>query len=212
MTFELFEKVFFDHAPDQNVSRETLKKFFHFSVLLEKYKISISMIRYRDLDDLVCRHFIDSYQLSNIIPKNSPLVDLGSGAGFPSVVLSIMGYDVTAIESNFKKSFFLNEVARELGLSLKVINGRIEDCKQKFDFITARALSSLVNLLDISQNVSRETSHAFFLKGQNTEKELSEASKVWHFERELIASSTNAESNIVHIWDWKKNGTSYCNS
>lgn len=205
----VFSKVFQSHLKGQNVSRETLEKFFHFFLMLEKYKDSISMIRYQNFDDLILRHFVDSYQLAEIISKNNSLVDLGSGAGFPSVILSIMGYDVTAIESNFKKSFFLSEVSRELNLSMNIIQDRIESCNQRFQLITARALSSLLNLLDLIQNVSRETSHAFFLKGESAQKELSDAQKVWQFEYELIKSKTNEKSNIVHLWNWKKNGASY---
>mgnify|MGYP001157117658 FL=1 len=181
-----------DFVQNISVSRETLKNLSRYSNLVKQWQEQINLVGPSTLTDIWCRHMLDSAQLSNFIDeKSAKIVDLGSGAGFPGLVLSIMGFsDVVLIESNKKKSRFLNEVICETNCTAVVYNGRIEDYKNEgdFDYIIARALAPLDRLIKLSLPLNRGESRCLFLKGRNYEQELTQAEKKWSMDVQIHKS------------------------
>ena len=136
------------------------------------------------------RHILDSIQLCQLINIDSRIVDIGSGGGVPGIPLSIVGYNVTMIESILKKTTFLKQVVSSLKLEAKVVTDRIENIYiEEPVTVTARALTSLTNLFSYMENVSRETI-GIFLKGKTLADEIIEAKKEWLFEYEIYNSIT----------------------
>ncbi|NNL87485.1 MAG: 16S rRNA (guanine(527)-N(7))-methyltransferase RsmG [Marinicaulis sp.] len=152
------------------------------------------------------RHYLDSAQLAALLPAGiSTIVDLGSGAGFPALVLAAMlaekDVHVTMIESTGKKAAFLSAAADAMGVAVTVIQDRIESTKLKFppDIITARALARLDKLLDYGAGIQGQNTKYFFLKGQDVEDELTEAAKCWHMDVKRHTSQTNPQATILEI-------------
>ena len=151
-----------------------MEKLEAYEALLRKWQKAINLVGPNTLDDISERHFFDSAQMFRYIPDvDVRLADLGSGAGFPGLVLAMLGVkDVHLVESDIRKATFLREVSRETGTPVTVHDIRIEDCKiENVDVVTARALSPLTDLLG---HASRLTTpgHAFyclFAKGGNRE-------------------------------------------
>jgi len=141
-------------APDaalSRVSRETRERLNTYAELLRKWQRSINLVGPKTLDDLWNRHFVDSAQLLPLIPPTARvLVDFGSGAGFPGLVLAILGMaEVHLIESDQRKATFLREVARATGTPVTVHAKRIEQVTPfPADIVSARALAPLGDLLD----------------------------------------------------------------
>jgi len=145
-----------DFAKEFNVSRGTLDALSAYVLLLEKWQPRINLISPKTVPDIWSRHIFDSAQLVAHVPKGSSsdtprIMDIGSGAGFPGLVLAILGAGkVQLVESDQRKSVFLQTVIRELGLSAIVINQRIESlpaCRP--DVITSRAVASLPKLMKL---------------------------------------------------------------
>ena len=133
-----------DIAKLLNVSRETIDKFQAYLTLLEKWQRQINLVANSTLAEAWQRHILDSGQLAALYPpQTTRVMDVGSGAGFPGLVLAIMGgVTVDLVESDQRKAVFLSTVIRELGLPAKVHNQRIETLPRLFpDVITARALA-----------------------------------------------------------------------
>ncbi|MBI3440602.1 MAG: 16S rRNA (guanine(527)-N(7))-methyltransferase RsmG, partial [Proteobacteria bacterium] len=156
------------------------------------------------LEELFQRHFLDSAQLMKFIPdKNIKLADMGSGAGFPGLVLAMMGVaEVHLIESDIRKATFLREVSRETKTPVFIHDDRIEITKiDKLDFITARALAPLSDLLVMSNKLatSNHPVTLLFLKGEKTEEELVKSKKRWNFELEVYPSITSKTGKILKI-------------
>lgn len=148
------------------------------------------------------RHFLDSAQLVKQIPsKTQCLVDLGSGSGFPGLILSILGVpEVHLVESVGKKAKFLSVVAKELGLNVTVHNERIEALSGlEVDVVTARALTALPKLLSYAKPFMGEKSKAVFLKGEKTPAELTDAKKYWTFKHKAEPSLTSPLGHILTI-------------
>ena len=167
-------------TPDQvsellNVSRETTNKFQVYLTLLEKWQRRINLVSNSTLADAWQRHILDSAQLAAYYPpKTRQILDVGSGAGFPGLVLAIMG-DVTVdlVESDQRKAVFLSTVIRELGLPAKVHNQRIETMPNlRPDVITARALAPVPKLLNLIETQMSAECVCLFLKGVSVEEEL----------------------------------------
>ena len=156
------------------------------------------------------RHFVDSYQLlSYLPPEQISLIDLGSGAGFPGLVLAILrpeNLSVTLVESDFKKCIFLENVSRETKTSVRIFQSRIESLEESIqgDVITARGLSPLPQLFDYAFPLMKEMSVGFFLKGKDVEKEIEEAQKKWEFSLEIFPSLTESKGRILKIKHLKK--------
>jgi len=168
------------------VSRETLAKLKLHAGLLEDWNARMNLVSQGSMKELWNRHFWDSAQLFPLIPPAAEsLVDLGSGAGFPGLVLAVMLAEKRAIrvvlyESIAKKCRFLQEVASRLGVSVEVRNTRIEQAKpEPFAVVTARACAPLTQLLAYAQPFQDKDTLCLFLKGQAVGAELAEAHKDW---------------------------------
>lgn len=167
-------------TPDQvgellNVSRETIKKFQAYLTLLEKWQRRINLVSNSTLAEAWQRHILDSGQLAaHYPPQTKHILDVGSGAGFPGLVLAIMGgVTVDLVESDQRKAVFLSTVIRELGLPAKVHNQRIETMPNlRPDVITARALASVPKLLNLIEIQLHPDCACLFLKGASVEDEL----------------------------------------
>lgn len=190
------------------VSRETLEKLETYEALLRKWQRVINLVGPNTLDDIPERHFFDSAQLFRYMPiVNVRLVDLGSGAGFPGLVLAMLGVsDVHLVESDIRKATFLREVSRETGTPVVIHDVRIEDCKiEEVDVITARALSPLTDLLThVSKFFSPD--HPFyclFAKGLQYREEIETAKKKWIFEPEIFPSETDISGKILRINEFR---------
>ncbi len=187
-----------------DVSRETREKFRRYTELLLKWQKVINLVSDASLEDMAERHFLDSAQLIKYIPnKQIKLVDMGSGAGFPGMVLSMLGMtDVHLIESDVRKATFLREVSRETNTPVTIHDDRVEDTKiPDIDVITARAMAPLQELLTLSDSISTE-GHPFFcllLKGEKAEEEIIKARKRWNFTLEMQQSITDKDGRVLKI-------------
>lgn len=187
----------------QNVSRETFSPLAAYVALLLKWNSTINLIGPTTENDVWVRHIDDSSQLVAMIPSNATsLVDLGSGAGLPGMVIAMLRPDmrVTLVEQDQRKAAFLKEAKRVLGLTNVTVEAiDIAKLHGKFDVITARALAALTVLLGMAQPLMEEGALCLFPKGANHTNELSEATEKWQFEYVLKPSATNVESSIITI-------------
>jgi 16S rRNA (guanine527-N7)-methyltransferase len=193
-----FEQYGFD------VSRETREKFNRYEELLLKWQKTVNLVSDTTLEDLAMRHFLDSAQLIKFIPdRQIKLVDLGSGAGFPGLILAMMGIaDVHLIESDVRKATFLREVSRETNTKVTVHDDRAEDTIiADLDMITARALAPLTDLLVMAAKLSSPDKKVtcLFMKGEKTNEELEKAKKRWNFTVEISQSITDSSGKILKI-------------
>lgn len=160
-----------------NVSRETLDKCAAYLALLEKWQKSVNLVARKTLDIAWQRHILDSGQLARYLPDGCKVIlDVGSGAGFPGLVLSIM-QDATVhlVESDHKKTVFLQTVIRELDLTAIVHNARIESLPALApDVITARAFAPLGKVIGLMAPHMAPHTVLLLLKGRNVEVELTE--------------------------------------
>ncbi len=160
-----------------NVSRETFSQFEAYLALLEKWQRRINLVANSTMADVWQRHILDSAQLIKFYPPDTKkILDVGSGAGFPGLVLAIMGnVEVDLVESDQRKAVFLSTVIRSLGLPAKVHNQRIETLPNMApDVITARALAPVSKLLKLIENQISPDTVCLFLKGASVEDELTE--------------------------------------
>lgn len=191
-----------DFQAKTGVSRETLDRLRIYADLLVKWQLRINLVGPDTVPILWQRHFLDSAQLFPLLPHPaSPLVDMGCGAGFPGLVLAIMGVsDVHLIESDSRKCAFLREVARLTGTSVTVHNARIEAVAPLgAQVVTARALASLEKLLNWAEPHLLPGGHCLFLKGKGSEDELTLASKEWNITSERVPSQTDPTGTILHL-------------
>jgi 16S rRNA (guanine527-N7)-methyltransferase len=193
----------------ENVSRETFLRLKIYQDLLETWQKKINLISSGSIPHIWERHFEDSLQLLNYLPlTKKTLVDMGSGAGFPGMVLGIARpetLDVTLIESDRKKCIFLEIVSRETISPLKIINSRIEDSPEiQADIITARGLAPLTLLFEYAFPLMKEGSFCLFQKGKNVEMEMEVAQKKWEFTLEIFPSLTDSMARILKIKHLKR--------
>ena len=192
-----------------NVSRETLDKLQRYADLLVKWQKSINLVGGDTLNDLWRRHFLDAAQLVPLVPPDARIImDFGSGAGFPGLVLAIMlDLEVNLVESSGKKVAFLREAARVSGASVKLHQGRIEGLPlPKSDLITARALAPLHQLLEFSVPNLEPHGLCLFLKGARAEEELTAAMKKRSMTVERIQSATDPKGIILSIREISRDG------
>lgn len=193
-----------------DVSRETIERLEIFAALLAKWNPSINLISSRDLPDLWRRHILDSAQLLPLLPKAPPgrqrrIVDLGSGAGFPGLILAILGAgEAHLIESDGRKCTFLAEAIRRTSATATVHNLRIEAVPEKLpnlraDVIVARGLAALNKLIGFSAPLIEKGGVGLFLKGGNVASELTLAEKNWHMRVEQLPSRTSEAGVILRI-------------
>ncbi|MBY0272210.1 MAG: 16S rRNA (guanine(527)-N(7))-methyltransferase RsmG [Alphaproteobacteria bacterium] len=195
---------------DKNVSRETFEKLKVYQQTLETWQKKLNLISSSTLPHIWERHFEDSLQLLPYLPLfRSNLVDLGSGAGFPGLVLAITRPDflnVTLIESDLKKCVFLENVSRETNTPVTILNERIEALKKplKFNIIVARGLAPLSLLIDYAVPLMDINCVCLFLKGKEYENEIENSRKKWDFNLELFPSLTDSRGRILKITHPKK--------
>lgn len=164
------------------VSRETLSRLEAYAELLSRWSERINLVGRDTLPDLWRRHFLDSAQLLQFMPsETSSLVDLGSGAGFPGLVLAILGVPgVELIESDSRKVAFLREAARITETRIAIHAARIEAVSSHpVDIVTARACAPLDHLLKFAQGFIGRRTRCLFLKGEQIEEELTAANAAW---------------------------------
>ena len=190
-----------------NVSRETLAKLEAFAELVRKWNPKINLISKNSLDDLWQRHILDSVQVFELAEGEGHWVDLGSGGGFPGIVVAILNqeaqtFQVTMVESDQRKCAFLRTAIRELSLTALVKTERIEQLDGlEADILSARALADLTQLLDFTELHLNPDGIVLFPKGQNWQSEDSDAKKVWTYALEAIESKTNPAAAILKIKD-----------
>ncbi|MDX1975036.1 MAG: 16S rRNA (guanine(527)-N(7))-methyltransferase RsmG [Rickettsiales bacterium] len=190
-----------------DVSRETFDRLKLYCDLLLKWQAKINLISNDTIPDVWTRHFLDSLQLTqHISNREMTIVDMGSGAGFPALVLAICGYkNIHCIESDAKKIAFLQEVSRITKSPVTLHHGRIEaQALPVADMVCARALADLDRLLVYSEAfVSRETI-CLFPKGKNYANELDNAKQHWSFEHVILPSITDPEAVILKLSNIQK--------
>ncbi len=194
-----------EFAAATGVSRETLAKLKVYVDLLTDWNSRHNLVSKASLEEVWRRHIWDSAQLAPLIPPEAKtLADMGSGAGFPGLVLAIMLEErvkVTLFEATRKKAEFLRAVAERLGLAVHISNHRIENAPKKppNDVITARACASLHELLGYAQRFAGPGTVCLFLKGQNVGGELTEARKKWRIRVRQHPSLTHPFGTILEI-------------
>jgi 16S rRNA (guanine527-N7)-methyltransferase len=191
------------------VSRETEGRLDRFVALLRQWQQRINLIAPSTEPTLWTRHIADSLQLLTLQPEARQWrtwVDLGSGAGFPGLVIACAlaetpGTKVYLVESNAKKAAFLREAARITGAAAVVCPERVADfithAPSQIDVVTARALAPLPELLSSAYPLLKSGPVGLFLKGQDVEAELTEAAKCWNIRATLAQSRTDPRSKIV---------------
>ncbi|MBK3732209.1 16S rRNA (guanine(527)-N(7))-methyltransferase RsmG [Azospirillum brasilense] len=196
----LFDAAAFQAAT--GVSRETLDRLAAYEATLRKWQPKINLVGPSTLPDAWRRHFLDSAQLYPLLPDGARvLVDLGSGAGFPGLVLAILGVpEVHLVESDSRKCAFLREAARVAGASATVHNKRIEAVPPiAADVVTARALAPLNDLLNWAHPFLQDRGAALFPKGQNVADELTDTTKYWKMRTERFDSRTDPTGTILRV-------------
>ena len=197
-----------------NVSRETFEKLKLYHQSLIEWQGKMNLVSNSTLDTAWERHFADSAQLYKLIPENAKtMVDIGSGAGFPGMVLAIMAegrtpyLKVTLVESIAKKTLYLKRVKEITNTDVNILNRRIENLKEKtFDVITARAVINLKDLLGYAHPLFRKNSICIFPKGKSHKEEIELARKEWFFDIETVPSEVSDESVILIIRNLVKKG------
>lgn len=186
-----------------SVSRETLSALNRYVLMLQEWQTKLNLVGPATLPDAWRRHILDSAQLFPLIgkPEETVWMDMGCGAGFPGLVMAIMGVgEVHLVESIAKKCRFLEAVVDALALHDRVIihNARLEAMKPfKADIISARALAKLTQLFDWGHPFAASSTRWLLLKGQDVEAELAEAQQKWAFEYDLHASLSDPRGRIV---------------
>jgi len=198
-----------------NVSRETCEQLETYIELLRKWQKAVNLVSASTLDEIWHRHIGDSAQIVDIVNESdSPhsslnWLDIGSGGGFPGLVLAIMLADKTnmhfhLVESNGRKCAFLADVVRQLDLSVDVHNCRIEELYDhgslaRVDFISARALASLDHLFEFMEPFVQSDLVAYFLKGRDVKAELLQAHNGWDFSHRKIPSRTSIDGCLLEV-------------
>lgn len=189
-----------------NVSRETLDKLKCFEALVQKWNPQINLVSRNSLGDLRSRHVIDSIQVFRSTDRKGRWLDLGSGGGFPGIVVAILAADerpdlwVTLVESDQRKCAFLRTAIRETGIDCQVLSKRIELIEpQEADILSARALTNLSGLLEFAERHLSTGGLALFSKGVTWQKEVTEAQRHWRFDVEPIDSGTEAGAVILKV-------------
>jgi 16S rRNA (guanine527-N7)-methyltransferase len=193
---------------DLNVSRETLDKLQAFADLVQKWTSKINLISKPSVPEVWDRHILDSAQLYDLAPSSGHWIDLGSGGGFPGIVVCILaqgqGADqtFTLVESDQRKSTFLRTAIRELSLDARVLTQRIEEIAPKqADILSARALADLDALLGFAEMHLKPGGTALLPKGAQWEKEHRDAQIQWSYDCDPIKSKTNPDAAILKIKD-----------
>jgi 16S rRNA (guanine527-N7)-methyltransferase len=195
-----------EFAAVSHVSHETLERLKTYVGLLTEWNARQNLVSANSLNDVWKRHIWDSAQLAALIPADAKsLIDLGSGAGFPALVLAAIfhekpGFRVIVTDSTAKKCRFLESAVKRMQLKVEVRNGRIEDAaREAFDVVTARACAPLGTLLGYAQPFKGRRTVCLFLKGQSVEAELTEARKSWNIKAVRHESRSDPSGVILEV-------------
>jgi 16S rRNA (guanine527-N7)-methyltransferase len=199
------EKHFHDYGI--NVSRETAEKLVAYAQLLDKWQRTINLVSKKTLPEMLERHFLDSAQLSLFVPESArTLYDLGSGAGFPGMVLAMLRPEIYVhlIESDQRKCAFLGAVSRETGTPVIINNARLDSLYNDLpapDIVTARAFAPLVSLFEGALPWARENAnmHMLLLKGASVDEEIEVARQSYSFNYKKHNSKTDASGSVLCV-------------
>ncbi|RWP16737.1 MAG: 16S rRNA (guanine(527)-N(7))-methyltransferase RsmG [Mesorhizobium sp.] len=194
------------------VSRETFERLVEFETVFQKWNRRINLAAQSTQDDVWRRHILDSAQLARIKPDAKRWVDLGSGGGFPGLVLAFLlaerdGASIDLVESNRKKASFLQAVVGQFNLPARVVARRIDDAYAFVStpqIVTARALASLPVLLDLAAPWLTTGARGLFHKGRDYRAEVAESAQRWSFDLVEHASATDAHGVILELSDLRQ--------
>ena len=197
-----------------NVSRETIEKLNKYKDFLVSSNKLLNLIGKTTENNIFFRHFIDSAQIYDLIHDKSEIIDLGSGGGFPGVILKIlMDYNkkivnITLIEKSPKKCKFLKDLTNKLDLTTKIVNLKIENFKlNKISIIVSRAFKNTADTMDVLFKNNDKIKGIILLKGKTYQQELEDAKKKYTFDVEKFRSITSDESFILKITNIKRTTT-----
>jgi 16S rRNA (guanine527-N7)-methyltransferase len=197
-----------------NVSRETIEKLNKYKDFLLSSNKSLNLIGKTTENQIFTRHFTDSSQIYDLIEDKSEIIDLGSGAGFPGVLLKILMDDkkiagnITLIDKSPKKCKFLQDLSNKLGLTFKIVNLKIENFKfNKISTVVSRAFKKTIDTIDILLKNNDKIRNIILIKGKTYQQELEEAKKKYTFDVEKFRSITSDESFILKITNIKRSTT-----
>ncbi len=188
-----------------NVSRETIQKLKDFVSILHDWNMKMNLVSKNSMEDVWSRHVLDSLQLIEYLPHNAKiLVDIGSGAGFPGVVLAVAmqkkfpAAQIVLVESITKKTVYLNDVCQKLKLTnVKIENARVENIVFKnVDVITARAVAAMDVLCGYAYKIGGKETEMLFLKGRSYAQEDAMAKQKWRYETEVFPNKY-AEGGVI---------------
>ncbi len=188
------------------LTKVDIKNLKDFEVLFLKWQKTINLISKNSVPFLWQRHILDSVQLYPYV-KNKVVLDLGSGGGFPALIMAILAKENCSAkfflaERDERKAAFLREVIRKFSLNAEVVNKSIENINPfKFDVITSRALAEIEKILTLSSHLLQKNSILFLMKGRNADIEIKQALLKYNFDFEKIASKTDLEANIIKIFN-----------
>jgi 16S rRNA (guanine527-N7)-methyltransferase len=196
-------------AEAAKVPRETILRLTRYGDLLAHWQKTTNLVGPSALKDLWSRHFADSAQLRSLAPDARLWLDLGSGAGFPGLVVAILqtgtpDFRMHLVESNHKKCAFAAEVVRAVQAPVDIHATRIEDLAERAqslrpDVVSARALAPLPRLFELAAPFFGEGTRGLFLKGREAEAEIKAARPGWDFDVHLHPSVTAGDSQIVEV-------------
>tara|TARA_B100001996_G_C18668551_1_gene595778 strand:+ start:189 stop:827 length:639 start_codon:yes stop_codon:yes gene_type:complete len=195
------------------VSRETISSLNKYENLLLEANKGLNLIGKSTINEIWTRHFLDSFQVIDFIDKNDKtIVDLGSGAGFPGLVLAIAAKDkkiplkIKLMEKSPKKAKFLKNLITELKLDAQVFNQNVLEEKNKFkdDVFVARAFKPLKVILELMHSKAENFKKIFVFLGKSGKSELLQASKNWDIQYKQRVSITNSDSMVIEINNLKK--------
>jgi 16S rRNA (guanine527-N7)-methyltransferase len=197
-----------------NVSRETIEKLNKYKDFLLSSNKYLNLIGKTTENQIFTRHFTDSSQIYDLIEDKSEIIDLGSGAGFPGVLLKILMDDkkiagnITLIDKSPKKCKFLQDLSDKLGLTFKIVNLKIENFKfNKISTVVSRAFKKTIDTMDILLKNNDKIRNIILIKGKTYQQELEEAKKKYTFDVEKFRSITSDESFILKITNIKRSTT-----
>jgi len=175
-----------------------------FRLLLAGRNQVMNLVGPATLPDFWSRHAWDSAQLLKLAPEARAWADLGAGAGFPGLVLAILGkgvlgFHVDLVESMTKRCKFLSEVVEALALPASVHNARAENLDLTVEIVTARACAPLWRLLGYARPYLQAGATGLFLKGQDVVSEMQEAARYWEYEADVVPSKSDPRGRIVRV-------------
>jgi 16S rRNA (guanine527-N7)-methyltransferase len=190
-----------------DVSRETFAALQSFEALVQRWSSAINVVSKSSVGSLWERHILDSAQVFALCPPNAQSwVDLGSGGGFPGIVVAVLAKElkpdlhVSLVESDLRKATFLRQAAQALDLSISVQSKRIESIEPlRADVLSARALASLTELLAFAEKHLCPDGSAVFPKGARYQDEIADAKRAWSFDVDIKPSLSDGEAAILVI-------------